>query len=237
MAPGGAKRLLPTGEVNPQYVSAVKGMGGAPTDAAKRLTSAKDALTRAQESGVSPRKLQSLERQATRAEKGLQVSDEAVERGLTSVPGMVQAVRKEGLKPLWTHGLKPQLTQQGWQGKAIAGLPAAMALPELAVETDDSGRGRAERFGRALGQGGAFAATPFVPLAGSEVLSRGAGGAGGMVGKGIDRLIGAVKPKKPQEFGESPGVPATDGDSSGGIAVERVVSNAAQGKPPEDLLT
>lgn len=163
----------------------------------------------------------------------------AIDKGVTNIPGMVKAVKKEGLKPLWEHGVKPQASTR--MGKAMLAMPAAFAVPEALTDEDATGkgRGRGERVTQALSEGAAYAATPFIPMAGSDSLARGVGLAGGQVGKGIDKLVGAVssKRKKPPipGFGDSPGVPATDGDAEGGIAVERVMSDAAQDKPPQDL--
>lgn len=237
LTPGGAPRLTAAGEVNPAYVEAVKGMRMGTYGPEKGVSAAWLAKVDAMASGAKPKKLQKLQKQFGNAQDALQTSEEAVGKGMTSLPGVVQAVRKEGLKPLWTHGVKPQFTQSGWSGKALTALPAAMAAPELMKDEDSAGkgRGRAERFGQALGEGSAFAAAPFLPLAGADVMSRGTGKASGLAGKALDKLIGSVRPKKPGlAFGESPGVPATDGDG-GGQAVERVQTNAALGKPPEDM--
>lgn len=175
-----------------------------------------------------------------RGEKSLAAEAESVRKswdtGMTSLPGLARAVGREGPKVLWERGLKPQWQHGGGLGKALLVGTPLMAAPELLKATDEEGRGRVERFGESLGTMGAFTTTPMIPYVGTDILARGVGKAGGLAGKGIDKLIGAVSGKKPQTLGESPGVPATDGDVEGGIPVERVMSNAAQGKPPEDLL-
>jgi hypothetical protein len=169
-----------------------------------------------------------------RASEEAKSVEDAWQAGMTSLPGVAGAVKEKGVGSLWEHGIKPQT--KTLSGKAMLAAPVALAAPTLATEEDEEGRGRAERFSKSLVENAAYTTTPMIPLVGSDIMGRSIGAAAGLGGRNIDKLIGAVKRKPTSELGESPGVPATDGDSEGGIPVERVVSNAAQGKPPEDML-
>lgn len=170
------------------------------------------------------------------AEKDL--ADTVMERGLSSVPGMAQEmISRRSAKPLWDYGIKPQATQQGLTGKAMLGLPVVMAGSELMTDQDGEGRGRSERFSKALAEGAAYGATPYIPTLGSDLIARNVGAGAGLAGRQIDNLIGAIQPTNSRDLGEGPGaVPPEEEDGQGGIPVERVMSNAAQGKPPEDLM-
>lgn len=232
---GGVKRLAEDGSVNPRYIEAVKAMKGDSADIANRVLAAKKNVDKAVTQGKG---VDAAKRGLERAQAAMKTSDEAIEKGMTSLPGVVNAVRKEGLKPLWTHGIKPQMTQHGVTGAAMTVAPVAMAAPELLQESDEEGRGRAERFLGSVGEAGAYTATPFVPVAGSTVLSGVGRRAGGTVGQGIDKLVGAVsssRTNKPR-LGGAAGSPLTDADADNGAPVERVMSDAAQGKPPEGMM-
>jgi hypothetical protein len=190
-------------------------------DAAEKAEKATTAVSDAVRSGAPLKKLERLGAQAQRAHQTANTAEEAMRSGLTSLPGMAQEVAaKRSLKPLWSHGIKPQATQQGIGGKALLALPAATAVPELAMEQDAEGRGRGERFTRALTEGAAYATTPFLPMAAGAGLAGAVGKAGGLTGKGIDKLIGAISGAKKYEIGDTAGtVPPTDGDAQGGLSV------------------
>lgn len=232
MVSGGAKRGTK------EYADALRGMKLYGWDSAARAEKATKAFHNAQAQGMKGPKLDRLRKSMTRAKTEASTNEEALQKGLTSVPGLAREIgAQRSLKPLWSHGVKPQITQQGVMGKAMVGLPVAAAAPELFTAQDEEGRGRGERFSKALTQGLAYTATPFIPMAGSDLLARGGGSAAGMAGKGIDELIGAVGGPKKHRLGDGPGaVPPTDGDAEGGLPVERVMSNAAQGLPPEDMM-
>lgn len=232
MAPGGAARGTE------EYANALKGMRVHGWDAAGKADKAKAALEQATSEGASARKLKGLTKDVERTQAAADSSQEVLSKGLTSIPGMASEIAaKKSLSPIWTHGIKPQATQRGVFGKAMLALPVAAAAPELAVSQDEEGRGRAERFSKAIAEGAAYTATPLLPMVGSSLVASGAGGAGGLAGKGIDKLIGALSGPKKNEIGDTAGtVPPADGDAQGGVPVERVMSNAALGKPPEDMM-
>lgn len=199
--------------------------------------------------GDTSRGVRKATRGVDKATKGLesartryQTAREAEEKGLTNLPGYVRALgSRQGAKDVWRLGVKPQLTQQGAMGKVMAGMAVAGAVPELATsgKQDPEGRGRGERFGRALGMGVGYTAAPFMPISASEVLARGAGRAAGTVGKGVDTVIGALRRRPPEmgvHLGNSAAAPGT-GASASTEVVPRIHSNAALGKPPEGLFS
>lgn len=256
LTPGGAPRLLPSGAVNPEYAQAISKMRipGTGADASGRVEGAATTLRHAlerQEAGqvgglakLLPKGMQKarLERQASRARKGLEraqsaedVATEAVEKGMTNLPGIVRhaVTQPGGAKDLWRLGIQPQWKNQGGVGKALVALPAIGAAQEAATAgEDEKGRGRGERMGDALGMGLGYASTPFMPLAGSEVIGRGAGAVAGGVGKGIDKLVGAVRKSKKRDLGNNPGAPAVEEGARQGN-VEREVSDRSLGKSPD----
>jgi len=148
---------------------------------------------------------------------------------------MVRSLGREGgVKDVWRLGVKPQLTQQGAVGKSMVVLPVGFAGMELAREGDPGESGRMERFGESLGMGAGYATSPFIPIAGSEVLSRGTAAAGGALGKTVDKLLKAKKKEKSQSLGDNSAAPTLE-DGGQSEMVERVYSNAAQGLPPDEL--
>ena len=239
IAPGGAARVLPSGRINPEYtkaVSALRGPGGTHM-AGKEVTQAKDVASRVGKAkGIESKAYEKALKKQKRAEDYLTTAREAEQKGLTSLPGVVRSLGREGgVKDLWRLGIKPQITQQGTMGKSMVALPVGFAGMELARESDPDESGRIERFGESLGMGAGYATSPFIPIAGSEVLSRGTAAAGGAVGKTIDKLLKAKKKAQTQGLGDNPAAPTME-DGSQPEMVERMYSNAAQGLPPDELV-
>jgi len=238
ITPGGAARVLPSGRVNPEYakaVSALRGPGGTHV-ATKEVGRTKKLVEGVgKKKGVKSKAYERALKKQQRAEGYLSTASEAESKGLTSVPGMVRSLGREGgVKDVWRLGVKPQLTQQGAVGKSMVVLPVGFAGMELAREGDPGESGRMERFGESLGMGAGYATSPFIPIAGSEVLSRGTAAAGGALGKTVDKLLKAKKKEKSQSLGDNSAAPTLE-DGGQSEMVERVYSNAAQGLPPDEL--
>ena len=239
LTPGGAARVLPSGSVNPEYakaVSALRGPGGTHM-AGKEVGRAKKVVSRVgKKKGIESKAYEKALKKQQRAEGYLSTASEAEQKGLTSLPGMVRSLgRKGGVKDVWSLGVKPQLTQQGALGKSMVALPVGFAGMELARESEPGEASRMERFGESLGMGAGYATSPFIPIAGSEVLARGTAAAGGAVGKTIDKLLKAKKKEQALSLGDNPAAPTME-DGSQPEMVERMYSNAAQGLPPDDLV-
>ncbi len=225
LTPGGAKA-----------VGALRGPGGTHT-AGKELARAKERVSQVGKAkGIESKAYRKALKKQQRAEGYFSTAREAEQKGLTSVPGMVRSLGREGgVKDVWRLGIKPQLTQQGTLGKSMVALPVGFAGMELAREGGPGEAGRMERFGESLGMGAGYATSPFIPIAGSEVLSQGTAAAGGAVGKTIDKLLKAKKKAQTQGLGDNPAAPTME-DGSQPEMVERMYSNAAQGLPPDELV-
>jgi len=227
LTPGGAPRTLAGGQVNPAYMEAMEKMKMPGLEyAATRLQAARSAVN----SGGGEKALTELGRAAA----GRATAEEAVGKGMTNLPGMVQALsQKGGMSDAWRLGVKPQWTQQGRGGKALLALPVIGAAQEAMNPDEVEGRGgRAERVGNSIGMGLGYASMPFMPIAGAELASRGLAGAGGGVGRGIDRLVGKMKPKNDLELGNNPGAPVQT-SGVGEARVEREFTERALGKAPD----
>ncbi len=242
----GATGLVPGGAARgtPEYMKKMREMGfsGGRAGALERVRDSRKALTQAKASG-NAKAVEKATKELEMHKGQYRTAREAEQKGLTSVPGFVRSLgSKEGLKDVWRLGLKPQWQQHGATGKAMVALPAALAVPELATsaEEDPEGRGRAERFAGALGSGLGYAATPFIPMVGSELFGRAGELAGSGVGKGLQAAVGALggKKKKPNpmdELGRNPSAPGVE-ESGTSQSVAREYTNAALGKPPENLM-
>lgn len=131
-----------------------------------------------------------------RAEKALAAADKAKEMGLTNVPGYVKSLRDNGVMNTLRADVKNQWDGVGTGTKALMigapalGLAGAAMTPE-SVEAEGMGKG--ERIGRSIGQtAGGVLGSP-MPILGQQVVGGVLSGAGGMLGRGVDRLRG-VKP-------------------------------------------
>lgn len=191
-------------------------------------------LAKAVDKAKNPQQRQAAEAAYARAVQGAQA-------GQTSVVGMARNLQQKGLreggKDILEHGVKNTLRQGVAPTVMAAGVPVALAASE-AVRPDDPNDPNApkkgERVARTLGSGAAGVLAPMVGSTGGELISRATGAAGGLVGKGIDKIVGAVQRKSPNSLGGGATTPGAE-PGLAGPPVERVYSNAAQGKPPEDL--
>lgn len=190
---------------------------------------ARKAVGRAEEELASawgkndPSDLRSAVRAKQRASAGLEGAERAQQMGLTSVPGYLKSLRQKPLETLRT-GMAEQWHSGGAGAKALTiGLPALGAVSALRSPESATGAGKGERVGRELGTvaGGVLTAPlPFVP---GQVVSTALGRAGGLAGRGIDRLRG----RRPDlgQYAQHP-----ENALGQHIPTERVTSPAAAGQ-------
>lgn len=153
-----------------------------------------------------------------KARGALGAAEKAQSMGLTNLPGLGKSLKNNGLIPTVSAGAKEQ-----WQGSSnkmkalMIGLPAASAVSAARKAEDGQGPGKAERIGKILGGTLGATAAP-LSLGASLALSTGLERAGGLAGRGVDRLRGK-RPMVPQE----PQRPiASEPGDSGQHAVEHV---------------
>lgn len=162
------------------------------------------------------------------ARKGLAAAEASQKMGLTSLPGYVNAVRREGLKNVAKTDLAAQWHSGGIGTKALGvGLPAAMLASDIAKKEQPTGTGKGESVGRSLGGavGGLLGSS--MPISGQLALGAATGVAGRYVGRGVDRLRGRPASKPPLTPPEQ--------QQGSHVPTERVMSPAAMGKPPEGM--
>jgi len=171
---------------------------------------------------------------------------EGAQKGQTSLAGIAQNFQEKGLreggKDVLQHGLGNAWRGQSTLGKAaLIGTPAAGAALAAAQPRDpndpDAPSTKGEQVGGALGSGVASALTPFVGSTGGRAIGHVGSAVGGTIGKGIGQLVG-VKKNQPPSMTLGGGA-ATPGAQPGldSPQVERVMTNAAQGKPPDNLMS
>ena len=166
---------------------------------------------------------QAVTRGAPEAELGaarsaLGASEEAQRMGLTSLPGIAKSVGDRGLLPTIGAGVKDQWSSSPRWGKALMlGMPAASVAKSLTTPEINGQPGRGERIGRTLGGALGYSMAP-LSLAGGAVLGTGLERAGGLAGRGIDRLRGR-RPQLPQEASRPP---ASEPGDTGQVATERI---------------
>lgn len=185
--------------------------------------------------------LQRIEQGHRKGNVGLLAQQVAnLEQGKTSIMGVAKNLKDtgvvRGLKDVANVGIVQPWQASGLKGKAMmAGVPLAMAggAAYLGGRPEEEGGQAhyAEKFLGSLGSGGAGMLTPGVSDKGGNLISRAGGAAGATVGKGIDKLVGAIR-RKPTGPASSYG---GGGNGYGSSTVDRVYSNAALGRPPEDL--
>ena len=180
------------------------------------------------------------ERSVARAGKLHEATKAHEAAGLTSLPSWAKGM---ATKPVQT--MKAGLGKEwhsGTMGKAMIGLPAAAAAHQLAKPSEEGGPGRLERAGRSLGETAWSMGLPIAPaMLASSGISHAAAGAGRLVGKltGREKISSgrfAGKEKDKPELGKKPAPPSID---AGGQTQpsERIMTAAAQGKPPEDVIS
>lgn len=164
-----------------------------------------------------------------RAQGALGAAEDAQRMGLTSLPGVAKSLKNNGIVPTIAAGAKEQWkSSPAWQKGLMVGLPGASIASTLAKKDDGQGPGKGERIGKTIGGTLGYSMAP-LSLGASTVLGTGLEHAGGMVGRGVDRLRGR-KPQVPQEPTRPP---ASEPGDTGQHAVEHVYGTGYNGGSPE----
>ena len=204
-------------------------------------------------------------RAVSRAEKFHEASKAHERLGLTSLSGWAKGMATRPVETM-RAGIGREW-HSGKMGKAMVGLPLASAAhslvskpeagqvhvgrgmdsraAEAAAQAGGKAPGRLERAGKALGEGAWAMGMPILPaIAAAKGISTVAGGVGRLAGRltGRQKTAGAVRgrfagsQKKKPELGKHPAPPDI---SAGGQTQpsERIMTPAAQGKPPEDVIS
>lgn len=179
-------------------------------------------------------------KQIQAAAGALQKSQAAAQAGQTSLAGMVHNIGQKGLREGGGELLQNITTPfkgQSWKGKLLAGGMMAVPVGMAAMQTinPETAERRGEVIGEAAGSSAVGALTPMLGSTGANILGRGGAAVGGTVGKGIDKLVGAVRRPTPGALGTSPPGTGAQPDLSA-PPVQREYTNAAMGKPPEGLM-
>lgn len=160
----------------------VKALEGIGMDVGEKYTNKAKAIRDAMGRQTVTKSLpESVRRRLAQAEvASRQAQREAVEQGLTSLPGVAKGMVRNPLRTL-----KTGFVSQGPAGMAMAAVPAAMAVPGVAKgEGEYGGQGGAGRFlGENIGYT-ALGAVPMAPMMAGAVL---AGKAGELMHKGVQR--------------------------------------------------
>lgn len=155
----------------------------------------------------------------------------AEEMGLTSVPGTLKSVKNHGLLPTIGAGFKA-----GWEGtptwaKALTGAGLAANAHGLYKNVKEPGEDRGERIGRSTaGTAAGLLFSPVLPMGAGMAASEAITHAGGLVGKGVDKMRRRRTPIG--EINAGPGQhPA---DATGQTAPSEIIRTpSAAGQVPE----
>jgi hypothetical protein len=167
-----------------------------------------------------------------KAERGLAAAEDVQKKGLTSLPGYVRGVQREGLGPTFRASAREQLANTPLAMTALTlGLPAAAIAGTLMKKEAPEGPGRGENIGAGIGGLVGGLAGSAMPLAGNVVAGAGGAAVGKMLGRGVDRLRGR---KAQPMFGQrSPNQMAEPSNEGQHIPSERIMSPAAAGQQRE----
>lgn len=213
-----------TGVLSPSELEAVR--GGA-FDARQNYTGSLKKLEEAWQK--DPASADKLIDRAARAKKGLEAAENVQQMGLTSIPGYLNALKEHGVGKVLGAGLKDQVRNLHPGMAAVAlGMPVAGVLHSAAKGESPTGAGKGEEIGRGVGSAIGGVAGAAMPVVGSAVVGETLGRAGGLVGRGVDRLRGR-KTLPPTTLGPPPLEPAEGQHTPS----ERVVSPAAAGQQPD----
>lgn len=128
--------------------------------------------------------------------KWLSSAEKAQDMGLTSLPGVAKAIPEHGLGKVVGTGLSEQWHSMSPSMKALmVGFPALSVAGAAAGQEMPSGPGKGERIGKALGTLG-YGAMP-LGIGASMALGTGLERAGGLVGRGVDKLRGRTQQPEP----------------------------------------
>lgn len=160
-----------------------------------------------------------------RATEALAGAEKAQSMGLTSLPGLAKSVKNNGLLPTVATGVKQQWASSRPVEKALmVGLPAASVLNTARKSDKGTKTGKGESIGRSLGGTLGAVAAP-LPFGAGAALSTGLQHAGGLVGKGVDKLRG----HKSQVSQEATRPLASEPGDTGQHAVEHVYGTGFTG--------
>ena len=187
------------------------------------------------DSKLTPSKMMEMgdkaELSKSRAVKGLQSAENVQNMGLTSIPGYIDAIKNHGAGKVLGAGLRDQVRNMHPGMAAVAlGMPAMGVLRAATAKKNERGAGRGESVGYNLGNAIGGVAGAAMPVVGSAVLGETLGSAGGLVGRGVDRLRGRKKENAPLSM---VGPPQLEPAESQNTPTERVMSPNAAGQKPD----
>jgi len=169
--------------------------------------------------------------QAARAKKGLDAAENVQSMGLTSIPGYLNAVKEHGAAKVLGAGIKDQVRNMHPGMAAVAlGMPAVGVLHAAASKENTQGAGKGESVGRNVGNAIGGVAGAAMPVVGSAVLGGTLGSAGGLIGRGVDRLRGRKKENPPLSM---VGPPQLEPAESQNTPTEHIMSPNAAGQKPD----
>ena len=167
---------------------------------------------------------------AGRAKRGLEAAENVQGMGLTSIPGYLGALKEHGAGKVLKAGIQDQVRNMHPGLAAMAlGMPALGVARAAASKERDQGAGKGEEVGKNVGFALGGVAGAAMPVVGSAVVGETLGRAGGLMGRGIDRLRGRKGMNTPTTLGPPPLEPA----EAQHIPSERITSPAAAGQQPD----
>jgi hypothetical protein len=167
------------------------------------------------------------QRAVQRAEKLHEATKAHEAMGLTNLPAWGKGLATKPVETL-RAGLGKEW-HSGMMGKAMVGLPVAGAAHQLVTPTQEGGPGRLARAGSSLGE---LSWAMGVPIAPAIAASKGISSAF----KAPEALRGKLaKVKRKPELGKHPAPPSIDAGGQTQPA-ERIMTPAAMGQPPEDMI-
>ena len=220
--------------MSPEQLRAV---GGGSASAQKTYNNVLNQTNRTLGAGATTKEL-------TQAKGALDASRRAEDMGLTSVPGFLKGMAGhatyQGKRVSPLEAIRTGVGEQ-WHGSGMLGKGLMVAAPAMSVAGAVTGPdrtaegGRVERAAKGLASGLAYS-TP-IGLLGQTALGHGMGAAAGAVGRGGDKVIEKLSARRRLNMGLLPNAnvgPEAD-ERYADKRPEMIQSNAAQGKPPEDM--
>jgi len=159
----------------------------------------------------------------TRARTAFKAVEKSQGMGLTSIPGYARSMAKAPWETVRSSAAE-QWHSGGIGAKALlVGFPAVSTVGAIRRQEQPTGPGKGENIGREFGStvGGVLGGP--LPFVTGGAVSTALGGAGGLIGKGVDRLRG----RRPQQ------APAPENVSGQHVPTERVLTPSAAGQRPE----
>lgn len=125
----------------------------------------------------------------SKARNALKYTQDAEDKGLTSLPGYAKAVRRDGLLPTMKRDLSATWHGGGTLHKSmVLGMPA---LGAYSAATDPRsggqlGEGKGEHYGRVIGNTLGASVGSVMPIVGNTIAGEGLSTAGQYIGRGVD---------------------------------------------------